>query len=697
MEDSQRRIARMNSNHWVQHEQFTIRKTIADKPQGSLHHPNALIGPVRQAILCARQFLFSAQQDNGQWYTLVDHDAARVSQSLLAHEILESKVHDEQSSEELVNTLVEQSLPQGGWTRLPGSTIDVSVSVLAYFALKIQGTDPTSPVMRAARSAILTAGGADQCNTTTRYWLALLGQISFEDCPPFPPERIILAPQSNLMAASGDPAATAEVNVALSVLWAHRPVHKVAPKWGVRELFIDTPPNWPPPSAVETPRLRRQTGSWWRAAVDCTTQWLEHRGWVPLRRHALLQLEKRLLERPQATESAAKSGQTIWAQIALTALGHHSESNELFTGTTQLNQLVPVTNDDHCVKSIPPTTTDTRTADVLTALVESGLNPHHGVVFEATGTFVDYGNKILENHEQVDATTLASLLTTLTMLKPGEQNKSNELPPHLSIHDEVDDPRSYDQWESSTGFDSIEALGTRLVNALVGGQNRDGSWTPTTQFRSGNDKASNKVAATGTVVIALSRYGMAHDDPSIRQASIFLLQTQLANGSWNHVLEEPSIHATSLAIQGLLAAGTTTEHEVITAGVNWLLTQQSSDGGWGDFSLSNEPGFPEPTMAVQSADAMLALLAADEHSSNQILRGIHFLLEQQQSNGSWHKLFFRSGSPAARCGNAYDLATTLNPLRALAHWTVAFGQQADQNEPPHLQLVGAISATDADW
>ncbi len=688
----------MNSINWVQLEQFTIRKTTADKPQDSAHHPHALIGPVRQAILCARQFLFSAQQDDGQWVTLVGHDAARASQLLLAREILGGKVHDEQSTEGLVNTLVEQSLPQGGWTLLPGSTIDVSVSVLAYLALKIQGTDPTSPVMRAARSAILTAGGADQCNTTTRYWLALLGQISFEDCPPFPPERIFLSPRPDPTAASGDLAATAEVNAALSVLWAHRPVYKVEPKRGVRELFVDAPANWPPPSAVETPRPRRRTGSWWQAAVERATQWLEHRGWVPLRRHALLRLEERLLNPPQATESAASnSGQTIWAQIALPTLGHRYEANELSTGPTQLSQLLPVARDDRTVKSLPPGSTDTRTADVLTALVESGLNPHDGVVFEATDTFIDHGNKVLENQEQVDATTLASLLTTLAVLKSREQNHTNELPPHLWIHDEVDEPRSYRRWKNPAGFDAAQVLGARLVNALVGCQNRDGSWTPTTQFRSGNDKSSGGVAATGAVVIALSRWGLAHDDPSIRQASIFLRRTQLANGSWHNAPEGPSIHATSLAMRGLLAAGTTAEHEAITAGVNWLLTQQTPAGGWGEFPLSNEPGDPQPTSAVQSVDALLALLAADEHSSNQVLRGIHFLLEQQQPDGSWHKLFFRPGSLAACCGKADDLAATVNPLRALAHWAVAFGQQADQDEPPRLQLVGAMSATDADW
>jgi hypothetical protein len=150
-------------------------------------------------------------------------------------------------------------------------------------------------------------------------------------------------------------------------------------------------------------------------------------------------------------------------------------------------------------------------------------------------------------------------------------------------------------------------------------------------------------------------------------------------------------------MRGLLAAGTTAEHETIAAGVNWLLTQQTPDGGWGEFPLSNEPGSVEPTSVVQSVDALLALLAADEHACNQVLQGIHFLLEQQRPDGSWPDLFFRPESPVAVRGAACDLAATANPLRALAHWAVAFGQQADQDEPPRLQLMGAMPATDAGW
>ena len=46
--------------------------------------------------------------------------------------------------------------------------------------------------MRRAREAILAHGGADAVNSFTRFYFALLGQISYEHCPAVPPEVILL-------------------------------------------------------------------------------------------------------------------------------------------------------------------------------------------------------------------------------------------------------------------------------------------------------------------------------------------------------------------------------------------------------------------------------------------------------------------------------------------------------------------------
>ncbi|MEX0979103.1 MAG: prenyltransferase/squalene oxidase repeat-containing protein, partial [Pirellulales bacterium] len=88
--------------------------------------------------------------------------------------------------------ILAQQLDGGGWTTYPGGPMDTSGSVKAYFALKLTGHDPSSAPMQRARRAILAHGGADAVNSFTRFYLALLGQISYEQCPAVPPEALLL-------------------------------------------------------------------------------------------------------------------------------------------------------------------------------------------------------------------------------------------------------------------------------------------------------------------------------------------------------------------------------------------------------------------------------------------------------------------------------------------------------------------------
>ena len=47
-------------------------------------------------------------------------------------------------------TSCRQQLPDGGWSNYPGGPVELSVSVKAYFALKLAGHDPDAPYMRRA-------------------------------------------------------------------------------------------------------------------------------------------------------------------------------------------------------------------------------------------------------------------------------------------------------------------------------------------------------------------------------------------------------------------------------------------------------------------------------------------------------------------------------------------------------------------
>src|SRR5690242_7454207 len=50
--------------------------------------------------------------------------------------------------------ILRQQQPDGGWSNYPGGPAELSVSVKAYFALKLAGHDPDAPHMSRARTVI---------------------------------------------------------------------------------------------------------------------------------------------------------------------------------------------------------------------------------------------------------------------------------------------------------------------------------------------------------------------------------------------------------------------------------------------------------------------------------------------------------------------------------------------------------------
>src|SRR5262249_2909181 len=122
----------------------------------------------------------------------------------------------------------------------PGGPYEPSVSVKAYFALKLTGHDPSSEYMARARQCILTHGGASRVNSFTRFYLAFLGQVPYSACPSVPPELVLLPTwfPINLYAMSSW---TRTIVVPLSIFSAHKPVRQLPDHLGIRELFIEEP------------------------------------------------------------------------------------------------------------------------------------------------------------------------------------------------------------------------------------------------------------------------------------------------------------------------------------------------------------------------------------------------------------------------------------------------------------------------
>ena len=222
--------------------------------------------------------------------------------------------------------LLQKQLPDGGWSMYPGGRVEISGSVKAYFALKLVGHDPSAEYMQRARRAILAHGGADAVNSFTRFYLALLGQISYNQCPAVPPEMVW--PQwfpVNLYAVS---AWSRTIIVPLSIVSALQPVRRIEAGRGIRELFLREPADWPP---LRCPGLTGGTGplSWDRffRVVEGALKWCQRLRLVPLPPPRHGRRRAWMLERFQQSDGlGAIYPPIVFSIVALRALGYSDES-----------------------------------------------------------------------------------------------------------------------------------------------------------------------------------------------------------------------------------------------------------------------------------------------------------------------------------------------------------------------------------
>jgi squalene-hopene/tetraprenyl-beta-curcumene cyclase len=142
--------------------------------------------------------LKSMQKPDGHWCAELEGDSILQSEYLLMKWILGQEAQPladgrpPQTLQRILAYLRSQQREDGGWGQYPNSAPDLSACVKAYFSLKLFGDSPEAPHMRKARALIRHLGGAEKCNSFTNFYLAALGQISWNAVPAIPPEIVYL-------------------------------------------------------------------------------------------------------------------------------------------------------------------------------------------------------------------------------------------------------------------------------------------------------------------------------------------------------------------------------------------------------------------------------------------------------------------------------------------------------------------------
>jgi squalene-hopene/tetraprenyl-beta-curcumene cyclase len=678
-----------------------------------------LAAPVRRAITRSRRWFLSQQHPDGFWEAELEGDTILESETILLWAFLGRE--DSDAARRAARRLIEKQLPEGGWAMYPGGGVEISGSVKAYFALKLTGHDPSAEYMQRARRAILAHGGADAVNSFTRFYLALLGQIPYSQCPAVPPELVLLPKwfPVNLYAVSSW---SRTIIVPLSIMSALEPVRQIDPRHGIRELFLREPEDWP---ALRCPGRKRNTGllSWDRffRTINSALKWLQRRQWMPLRKRALKAAEKWMLEHFQGSDGmGAIYPPIVWSIIALRCLGYDDQSPEVQYNHRQLEDLILEDKPSDTLRLQPCKSPIWDTAITLRALRAGGLRADSSAIVRGVEWLLDRqvtrsgdwsetvsaepGGWCFEHNNDYypDCDDTAMVLMALREQFAEDAQPAGIVPPELHlVTAETTEPGDAARRHVSLVGRTAMAI-DRGLRWLLAMQNRDGGWgafdrdnnrqflcyVPFADHNAMIDPSTPDL--TGRVLEALGKLGYRQGHLAVDRAVAYLRNSQEADGSWFGRWGVNYVYGTWQSLTGLVRVGVPTDDPAVVAGANWLLAHQQPCGAWGESADSYaDPRLrgQGPPTASQTAWAVLGLLAAGMENHPAVARGIQFLVEHQELDGTWDEPEFTGTGFPQVFYLRYHYYPMYFPLMALSQWAATATASSADAAMPMLHVV----------
>ncbi len=650
---------------------------------------------VAGAIDATAAWLVERQAADGHWRGPLEGDTILESEYILI--LAWAGKLDRPEIAGAIRRILKQQLSGGGWAIYPGGPVDVSASVKAYLALKIIGHDPQSEPLIRARHAIEQAGGPWAVNSFTRFYLALLGQISYAECPAVPPEMVLLPDwfPVNLHRVS---AWSRTMIVPLSLIWDFKPVRMISADQGIAELFAS-------PVGRIRPAPVGGNGGWARffRGVDRLVKACDSVGLRPLRSRAVAACRRWMLERFDGSDGlGAIFPPIVWSIVALRAMGCDDDSAEVQECWRQLDLLVEhepdgTTRLEPCRSPVWDTAISLRAlSDTVAAgrgLSSADRNVVAGVVPADADPLTHAVDWLLDR----EIRSVGDWTHAAAAVAPSGWcfQYSNRFYP------DVDDTAmvliALATWRDSAACRAVGSAAARrradvqsaidrAVPWLESMQSSDGGWgafdrdnnlellckVPFADHNAMIDPSSPDLA--GRVLEAFGKLGLRTGHPAVDRAIEYLRATQEADGSWFGRWGVNYVYGTWQAIEGLRAVGLSTTDVAVSAGADWLARHQQPCGGWGETPDSyvdpSLAGCGTPT-ASQTAWAVAGLLAAGRHESREARRGVQWLAARQSADGSWDEPEFTGTGFPKVFYLRYHYYPIYFPLMALARFSQA--------------------------
>ena len=632
-------------------------------------------------LRAAAEALFAQQEPEGYWCGELEGDSILQSEYILLKWIVEQE--EDPCLPKIANYLRRQQRESdGAWIQYPGAKPDLSATVKAYFALKLMGDDINAPHMAKARELVLKLGGAERCNTYSKFYLAALGQMHYDSVPAVPPEMVLL-PRWFYFHLDKVSAWSRTMIMPLSIVTTYRPVRQLPEPMGIMELYADH-------DYLHRPFVEfdKKLVSWKNLflGVDKLLK-VYHRVRLVngvLRKPAVRRIEKWILERTHRNHAdglGAIFPPMVYIIIAFRCLGYDDKDPHVQQAWSQLDRLMIEDGDE------------IRLQPCFSPVWDSGI---------ALYALAEAGYRAGSNDKMRKAVRWLVGKECRELVGDWKNNVPAHVEPsgwyfefNNAYYPDVDDTAMVAMGlhcaANGEAPDAAEAA-KRGVKWILAMQNEDGGWAafdrtisrPILEFVPFADHNAIQDPScpdiTGRTLECLGHLGHTPDEPAVRKAVDFLKRTQEPEGCWFGRWGVNYIYGTWEVLCGLRNVGVNMNEPWLRKSAKWLRSVQNDDGSFGESADTYEDPDSKgrgPATASQTAWGAMALMAAEGPHSPNVRKAIAWLLDTQLTQadaesgdaaGSWREDWFTGTGFPRVFYLRYHLYRLYFPIMAIGRW-----------------------------
>ncbi len=581
------------------------------------------------SMQAAAHAMLKAQQGDGHWVFELEADATIPAEYVLLRHYRGEPV-DSNLERKIAAYLRRIQGEHGGWPLFCDGGFDMSASIKAYFALKMIGDDPGAAHMVRAREAILARGGAVHANVFTRVLLSLYGILDWRSVPEMPVE-IVLLPRWFPFHLSKVSYWARTVIVPLLVLQTLRPRAKNPRCVTIDELFVE-----PPKSIGPAAKAPHQKWFWFGLfrGIDAILRLAVKFFPAGLRQRALSRAVEFVVKRLNGQDGlGAIFPAMVNAVMMFDALGDGAHAA---IARASVERLLVVHDDEaYCQPCVSPVWD---TALAAHALLESGDESSRGAVLRG----LDW---LLPRQVLDVAGDWAGLRPEV---RPGGWAFQYANPHYPDLDDTAVVVMAMDRARHLGAGDRYDVSIERGVEWIRALQSSNGGWAafdfdniydylnniPFSDHGALIDPPTEDV--TARCVSMLAQLGETLDGSEALSRGVkYLMDRQTHDGSWYGRWGLNYIYGTWSVLCALNACGVNHASPEIRKALDWLITIQNDDGGWGEDGTSYRLDYRGHEPAASTASQIRWLVLGMSATFRSAMTGAKSATSPTTSRPAW--------------------------------------------------------------